>query len=171
MLRHLRRRSRLCALFDAAGTRNSFSRRWEVAGCLAPHRGCRNPIGPRITKAFLAEELNPSASQRFSEEYGLEFLDPDEAVFPTRLLMGAAFSARCHAAVELATPLPRPRFLRVYASSTRWIVGVDLGHPLTRPKCRSRNIRGRARSYSPNRGAPPPARSRRSPARGGRTPP
>jgi phage terminase large subunit-like protein len=41
---------------------------------------------PRITQAFLDEEMKALGAQRFSEEYGLAFLDPDEAVFPTAII-------------------------------------------------------------------------------------
>jgi hypothetical protein len=44
---------------------------------------------PRITKEFLAEELAELGAQRFSEEYGLEFLDPTEGVFPTEIIEAA----------------------------------------------------------------------------------
>ena len=47
---------------------------------------------PRISKEFLAEELKELGAIRFSEEYGLEFRDSDESVFPTSLIE-AAFSA------------------------------------------------------------------------------
>jgi hypothetical protein len=46
---------------------------------------------PRISKQFLEEELRELGAQRFSEEYGLEFLEPDEAVFPTAII-DAAFT-------------------------------------------------------------------------------
>ena len=46
---------------------------------------------PRISKQFLAEELRELGAMRFSEEYGLEFLDPDEAVFPSAII-DAAFT-------------------------------------------------------------------------------
>jgi hypothetical protein len=44
---------------------------------------------PRISKEFLAEELRELGQQRFSEEYGLAFLDPDEAVFSTEIIDNA----------------------------------------------------------------------------------
>jgi hypothetical protein len=47
---------------------------------------------PRISKAFLDEELRELGAQRFSEEYGLEFLEPDEAVFPVEVI-DKAFSS------------------------------------------------------------------------------
>jgi phage terminase large subunit-like protein len=46
---------------------------------------------PRISKQFLDEELRELGAMRFSEEYGLEFLDPDEAVFPSAVI-DAAFT-------------------------------------------------------------------------------
>jgi hypothetical protein len=46
---------------------------------------------PRISKQFLVEELRELGAMRFSEEYGLEFLDPDEAVFPSAII-DAAFT-------------------------------------------------------------------------------
>jgi hypothetical protein len=45
----------------------------------------------RITKEFLEEELAELGQQRFSEEYGLEFLENTEAVFPTGII-DAAFT-------------------------------------------------------------------------------
>jgi phage terminase large subunit-like protein len=44
---------------------------------------------PRISEAFLAEELRELGQQRFSEEYGLAFLDPDSAVFSTTIIDNA----------------------------------------------------------------------------------
>jgi Terminase large subunit, T4likevirus-type, N-terminal len=46
---------------------------------------------PRISKEFLEEELAELGQQRFSEEYGLEFLENTEAVFPTGII-DAAFT-------------------------------------------------------------------------------
>lgn len=54
---------------------------------------------PRITQKFLDEELRELGQQRFNEEYGLAFLDPDECVFPTAII-DAAF-------VESVLPLWR----------------------------------------------------------------
>jgi hypothetical protein len=41
---------------------------------------------PRITQEFLDEELRELGQQRFSEEYGLAFLENSEAVFPTTII-------------------------------------------------------------------------------------
>lgn len=76
---------RLIALTTPAGKRGWFHDAW--LGTEDWHR-TRVPAGdcPRITKSFLDEELRELGAQRFSEEYGLEFLDPDEAVFPTHII-------------------------------------------------------------------------------------
>ncbi len=41
---------------------------------------------PRISQEFLDEELRELGAMRFSEEYGLEFRDSDEAVFPLAVI-------------------------------------------------------------------------------------
>jgi hypothetical protein len=46
---------------------------------------------PRISKEFLEEELRELGAQRFSEEYGLEFLEADDCVFPQPMI-DAAFT-------------------------------------------------------------------------------
>ena len=46
---------------------------------------------PRISQEFLAEELRQLGQQRFDEEYGLAWLDPDESVFPVAIV-DAAFT-------------------------------------------------------------------------------
>src|SRR5262249_29588723 len=77
---------RLVALTTPFGKRGWFYEAW-TGGDQAWHR-VRVPATdcPRITKEFLAEELRELGAQRFSEEYGLEFLDPDEAVFPSHII-------------------------------------------------------------------------------------
>jgi phage FluMu gp28-like protein len=82
---------RLCALSTPAGKRGFFFEAWESGGDVWHRTEVAATDCPRITKAFLAEELKQLGQQRFSEEYGLEFLDPDEAVFPTEII-DAAFS-------------------------------------------------------------------------------
>jgi hypothetical protein len=47
---------------------------------------------PRISQAFLDEELKELGAMRFSEEYQLEFRDNEEAVFPFEII-SAAFTA------------------------------------------------------------------------------
>jgi hypothetical protein len=41
---------------------------------------------PRISTEFLDEELRELGASRFSEEYELEFIDPDTAAFPTDII-------------------------------------------------------------------------------------
>ena len=49
---------------------------------------------PCITKEFLEEELRELGALRFSEEYGLEFVDPNSAAFPIFWLHSTAQAAR-----------------------------------------------------------------------------
>jgi hypothetical protein len=44
---------------------------------------------PRLSKEFLDEERRELGAQRFSEEYELAFLEPDESVFPTHIVARA----------------------------------------------------------------------------------
>jgi hypothetical protein len=46
---------------------------------------------PRISEAFLQEEMRALGAMRFAEEYQLEFIDADQAVFPTAII-DAAFT-------------------------------------------------------------------------------
>jgi terminase large subunit-like protein len=48
---------------------------------------------PRISPDFLAEELRELGPQKFRQEYGLEFLDDDAAVFPLAVIQ-AAFGSK-----------------------------------------------------------------------------
>ena len=76
---------RLIALTTPAGKRGWFFEAWT--GTQDWHRvRVTAEDCPRISKEFLAEELRELGAQRFSEEYGLAFLDPDEAVFPTAII-------------------------------------------------------------------------------------
>lgn len=85
-----RRDGTLVALSTPFGKRGFFYEAWT--GDATWHR-VKVPATdcPRISKEFLAEELRELGAQRFSEEYGLEFLDPNEAVFSTAII-DAAFS-------------------------------------------------------------------------------
>ena len=47
---------------------------------------CRATECPRLSKEFLAEELRELGAMRYSEEYELAFLEPDESVFPTTMI-------------------------------------------------------------------------------------
>ena len=72
------------------GKRGAFHEAWTGDPSWYRVRVTANQC-PRISKQFLEEELRELGAQRFSEEYGLEFLDPDEAVFPLAVIE-AAFS-------------------------------------------------------------------------------
>lgn len=82
---------RLIALTTPAGKRGFFYEAWTGHDDWTRVRVTADQC-PRISKDFLDEELRELGAQRFSEEYGVEFLDPDEAVFPTAII-DAAFSA------------------------------------------------------------------------------
>jgi len=81
---------RLIALTTPAGKRGWFFEAWTGAEDWTRVRVSADDC-PRISKEFLAEELRSLGAQRFSEEYGLEFLDPDESVFSTAII-DAAFT-------------------------------------------------------------------------------
>jgi hypothetical protein len=81
---------RLVALTTPAGKRGWFYETWQKGDDWTRTRVTADQC-PRISKEFLDEELRELGAQRFSEEYGLEFLDPDEAVFPTAII-DAAFT-------------------------------------------------------------------------------
>jgi Terminase large subunit, T4likevirus-type, N-terminal len=81
---------RLIALTTPAGKRGWFFDAWTRADDWHRTKVAATDC-PRITREFLDEELRELGAQRFSEEYGLEFLDPDEAVFPTAII-DAAFT-------------------------------------------------------------------------------
>ena len=75
----------LIALSTPFGKRGWFYEAW--IGDESWHR-VRVPASdcPRLSKEFLDEERRELGAQRFSEEYMLEFLEPDEAVFPTAVI-------------------------------------------------------------------------------------
>ncbi|MBP1844468.1 hypothetical protein J2046_002727 [Rhizobium petrolearium] len=82
--------SRLIALTTPAGKRGWFYEAWVSdegwERVKVPASAC-----PRITPEYLAEELRALGAIKFSEEYELEFHDPEEAVFPLTVIE-AAFS-------------------------------------------------------------------------------
>lgn len=82
---------RLIALSTPFGKRGWFFESWMNGGDDWHRTRVAADQCPRISEQFLQEELRELGAQRFSEEYGLEFLDPDEAVFPTAII-DAAFS-------------------------------------------------------------------------------
>jgi hypothetical protein len=79
---------RLIALTTPAGKRGWFFEAWTGTENWTRIRVTAEDC-PRISKEFLAEELRELGAQRFSEEYGLEFLDPDEAVFSSDIIKAA----------------------------------------------------------------------------------
>jgi hypothetical protein len=82
--------SRLIALTTPAGKRGWFFDAWT--GGTDWHRvKVTVEQCPRISKEFLEEELRELGSVRFSEEYGLEFVEPEGAVFSSEIIT-AAFS-------------------------------------------------------------------------------
>jgi hypothetical protein len=82
---------RFVCLSTPAGRRGQFFESWEHGGEVWTRVRVPASAVPRISQAFLDEELKLLGLQRFSEEYDLQFLDPDEAVFPTAII-DAAFS-------------------------------------------------------------------------------
>jgi Terminase large subunit, T4likevirus-type, N-terminal len=82
----------LIMLSTPFGKRGEFHRAWTEGGqdwtrLRIPASEC-----PRLSKEFLAEELRELGAQRFSEEYELAFLEPDESIFPTAII-DRAFTA------------------------------------------------------------------------------
>jgi phage FluMu gp28-like protein len=77
---------RLIALTTPAGKRGFFYEAWHGA----PEAWHRVKVGaedcPRISKAFLAEELRELGPTRYSEEYGLQFVDSLTSAFPTTII-------------------------------------------------------------------------------------
>lgn len=83
-------KGRLIALTTPAGKRGWFFDAWTGTGDWTRVKVAASDC-PRISKEFLDEELKELGAVRFSEEYGLEFRDSDEAVFPAAVI-AAAFS-------------------------------------------------------------------------------
>jgi hypothetical protein len=83
---------RLIALTTPHGRRGWFYEAWTKPGgdwnrVCVPVTDC-----PRIGEEFLAAEMRELGPLRYSEEYSLEFVDNDEAVFP-HAIIAAAFTA------------------------------------------------------------------------------
>src|SRR5690606_25999043 len=78
-------RGSLVALTTPAGRRGWFFEAWH--GDADWHRvRVSAEQCPRITPGFLAEELRALGAARYSEEYGLAFLDDDASAFPTAVI-------------------------------------------------------------------------------------
>jgi hypothetical protein len=80
---------RLIALTTPAGKRGWFFDAWTGDEGDWHRTKVAASDCPRITQAFLDEELRELGAQRFSEEYSLEFVDPDETVFPSAIIAAA----------------------------------------------------------------------------------
>ena len=71
------------------GKRGAFYEYWSSGGedwhrVEVPASSC-----PRISQEFLDEEMRQLGAQKFSEEYGLQWLDPTESVFPEAIISAA----------------------------------------------------------------------------------
>lgn len=77
---------RLVALSTPWGRRGWFYQTWEFGG--ETWRRFRVPASecPRISQAFLDEELRDLGPLRFASEYSCEFVDTAEQFFPTGLI-------------------------------------------------------------------------------------
>jgi hypothetical protein len=84
---------RLIALTTPNGKRGFFYEAWHDTGEGNNWHRVRVAAEqcPRISQAFLDEELRALGATRFSEEYGLAFVDSDESAFPTTII-DAAFT-------------------------------------------------------------------------------
>jgi Terminase large subunit, T4likevirus-type, N-terminal len=82
---------RLIGLSTPRGRRGWFFDAWHGDGDWNRVR-VTTDMCPRISQEFLDSELRELGAQRFAEEYGLEFLEADDAVFPTAVI-DAAFTA------------------------------------------------------------------------------
>src|SRR5262249_18822444 len=79
---------RLIMLSTPFGKRGVFFEAWHGSDSWHRVRVAASE-GPRISQAFLDEELAELGAQRFSEGYSLEFLDSTEAVFPVGIIDAA----------------------------------------------------------------------------------
>jgi hypothetical protein len=91
MLATTKHGGRIIMLSTPAGRRGTFFEAWAGGDPVWDRTEVPASACPRITAEFLAEELKELGGQRFSEEYGLQFLDPDESVFPSAII-DAAFT-------------------------------------------------------------------------------
>jgi phage FluMu gp28-like protein len=82
---------RLIGLSTPRGRRGWFFDAWHGDGDWNRVR-VTTDMCPRISQEFLDSELRELGAQRFAEEFGLEFLEADDAVFPTAVI-DAAFTA------------------------------------------------------------------------------
>lgn len=76
----------LVALTTPAGKRGFFYEAWHGDKSTWHRVQVRAQDCPRISQEFLNEELRELGATRFSEEYGLQFVDTNEAAFPTDVI-------------------------------------------------------------------------------------
>jgi hypothetical protein len=76
---------RLIALTTPAGKRGFFYEAWHGDNSWHRVRVAAEDC-PRISPAFLAEELRELGPIRYSEEYGLQFVDSLTSAFPTTII-------------------------------------------------------------------------------------
>ena len=82
----------LIMLTTPAGKRGEFHRAWTEGGENWTKVRIPASMCPRLSKAFLDEELRELGPQIYRQEYELEFLEDSEAVFPVELI-NRAFTA------------------------------------------------------------------------------
>jgi hypothetical protein len=82
---------RLIALSTPFGRRGWYYEAWTNGGEVWDRTRVPASECPRISEEFLTEELKELGAQRFAEEYSLEFIDADAAVFPSAII-DAAFT-------------------------------------------------------------------------------
>lgn len=76
----------LILLTTPAGKRGFFYEAWHDSAQNWHRVRVTASDCPRISKEFLAEEMQRLGLARFREEYELEFIDADEAAFPTAVI-------------------------------------------------------------------------------------
>ena len=81
-------RGRLIALTTPNGKRGFFFEAWHDNADGNPWHRVRVAAEdcPRISPAFLADELRSLGATRYSEEYGLQFVDSNMSAFPTTII-------------------------------------------------------------------------------------
>jgi hypothetical protein len=80
--------ARLVFLTTPAGKKGHFYERWSQSNDWEKVKVTVDQC-PRITQEFLDEELRELGPQKFAQEYLLEFLDDDAAVFPLAVIQAA----------------------------------------------------------------------------------
>lgn len=81
-------RAEMVILSTPKGRRGFFYELWHNNDPLWSRIRVTTDMCPRITPEFLAEERKILGPVRFSEEYGLEFVDNEMAAFPAQIIDG-----------------------------------------------------------------------------------